>query len=556
MRVLAITRGSPPLEDIVTVGSAIRAYNYLSYLQRFGFECFYVSKEEELKDIAKEVNGIRMIPFSSDYEIRKIIDSLQPDFVIVCVSELLHFLPEDNNAIVILDLFAHRVLESIFEDVDFSIDLFLRLDSLRKVDYFVVSSARQRDFVSSLLILAGLTDVLDRVLVIPQIILNCPLQRKIPEEVVFVAGGYNWPWADDKAYINRLVEILEKKGKGELRIFGGKFAIESRAYGSGFNYRKSDRIRYMGTFPYGRLLAEYSCASVGILCFERNIERFYSYNFRGSDYLFSGLPVIVNDYMQMSELIRKYDAGWVIRGISDFEEVVDRIISDNELIVHKSDNVATLIMQEFDVVKCMEPLVNILKKPSKLEKREGLIWGLVRIVDRYVKEGIEHANLIKEVKELQAENIRLSERIVSKDNEILRLNNEKTELMRECGWLKDECKRLNDELFRFKDEIIKLKNDRDRLSLEVSELNAKLTELMRKNGFLEDEKVRTLNEISFKSDEIIRLKNEVVELRKTISMLELETQKRDEIITVLRKKEAELEGIKSLPLYKFYKKVF
>ncbi len=556
MRILAITRGTPPVEDVVTVGSAIRAYNYLYYLRKSGAECFFLSGADEMRGVDSEVEGIHMVSFSTDREIPFIIESLQPDFIIVCVSELMQYIPENLKAFVILDLFAHRFTESLFENVDITVDIFLRLESLRKADYFIVNSVRQRDFICSVLILAGLTEILNRVIIIPHIIIHRPLERKIPEEPVFVAGGFSWPWADDRIYIDTLSELLEKKERGEIRIYGGKFALESRTNDAGYRYKGSKRLRYLSLLPYSKLLSGYSEASAGILCFEKNIERFFSYNFRASDYLFSGLPIIVNDYLQISELVKKYDAGWVVRGVSDFEEVIEKIISDNEIIMHKSDNVTALVMQEFDSAKCMEPLINIIAKPVKNSSREGLLNGLVRIVDRYVREGVEHSELLREVKSLEAEKIRLSERIVSKDSEILRLNNEKTEILRENGWLKDELKRFGDEISRLKDEVIRLKNEKDRLERELSELNSRYTEILRKNGFLEDEKIRLSNEVNQKSNEIINLKNEITELKKSLSLIEIEIRKRDDIISGLKKKEEELEGIKSLPMYRFYKKLF
>jgi len=556
LRVLTITRGAPPLDEVISVGSAIRAYNYLSFLKRSGADCYFLSGSNEISGIKSEIEGIKILSFSSDLEIPKIIEALQPDLIIVCVSELMQYIPEKIDACVILDLFAHRFTESLFENVDLSTDMFLRLDMLRKADYFIVNSSRQRDFVYSILILAGLEDIINRVLIIPHIVLNRPLERKIPDEPVFVAGGFRWPWADDRSYINLLSQILEKNNRGKIRIYGGRFALESRIRDTDYGYNSSPRIEQMGLLPYVALLSEYSKASAGILCFEENIERYFSFSFRSVDYLFSGLPVVINDFIQLSELIKKYDAGWVVKNPAQFNEVIERIISDNELILHKSDNVTTLVMQEFDLNKCMEPLFNIIKNNSKIHKRDGLVSGLIRIVDRYVKEGIEHSNYVREVKNLEAENIRLSERIVAKDLEILHLNNEKTEILRESGWLKDEIKRANDELTRLKDEIMRVRSEKERFEKEVIDLNARLTELMRKNGYLEDEKIRAGNEIASIKDEIFRLKDEIVEHKKSITILESEIQKRDQIIADLKKKEAELEGMKSLPMYKIYKKIF
>lgn len=555
MRVLAITRGAPPIENYLTVGSAIRAYSILKYFRRAGAECYFLSNSSDLQGI-ESADGIHVVRFDLDRELPFIIKNLKPDFIFVSVSELMQFIPEERESIIFLDLFAHRFTESLYENVDISVDLFLRLDSLTKADYFITLSSRQRDFVSSLLILVGLRDVLDRVLIVPPLPLERPLERKIPDEFILVAGGYSWPWIDDRGYINEALDLFEEKGRGEVRIYGGRFVIESRVDEFEYSYRDSRRLKREGVLPYRQLIEGYSKASAGLLCFEKNIERYFSYNFRAADYLFSGLPVIVNDYLQISELIKKYDAGWVIKGLPDFRETLERILSDNEIIMHKSDNVATLVMQEFDVTKCIEAVVNVMNNPRRLKKVDGLINNLIKIVDRYVKEGIEQADLLNAVKRLEVENTRLAERIASKDSEILRLNNEKTEILRESGWLKDEVKRLNDEILRLKDELLRVRTEKERLERENGELNAKVTELMRKNGFLEDEKLRLTNEINVRSDEILKIKNEILELKKSISTLESEIQKRDQIIQDLKKKEAELEGIKSLPLYKLYKKVF
>ncbi len=556
MRILAITRGAPPIDNVITVGSAIRAYSLLQILKRSGAECFFLSGGAELQNIESDINGIQILPFNTDIEIPRIIGSLKPDFIIVNVSELLQFIPEKSDASVILDLFAHRFVESLFENVDFTTDLFLRIDMLRRADYFIVNSQRQRDFVYSFLVMAGIRDAISRVLVIPQIVLYKPLEKKIPQEPIFIAGGFNWPWSDDTAYINQLADILMRHNTGEIRIYGGDFALKSRIENISKGYKDSPRIKYMGVLPYERLLNSYSEGSVALLCFEKNIERHFSYNFRAVDYLASGLPVIVNDYLTISELVKKYDAGWVVKNEQDFVDTIERILSDNEILLHKSDNVTALVIKEFDVNRNIEPLQAILNSPKKIDTGDGLIQGLIRIVDRYVKEGVEHSEYIRELKKLEAENIRLNERIVAKDSEILRLNNEKTEIMREAGWIKDELKRLGEEVSRIKDENLRLKNERDRFEKDAIELNARITELIRKNGFLEDELVRVKNEKELREDDIIRLKNEVVELKKSIVNLESEIQKRDILIGELRKKEAELEGIKSLPMYKLYKKVF
>lgn len=556
MRILAITRGAPPFKDVVSVGSAIRAFSMLKYFKKAGAECYFVSGGNELNGLDRQIEGIEIIPFYMDGEIQDILGALQPDTIIVNVYELLPYLPENSETIVILDLFAHRFLEAFYENVDLSTDLFLKIDSLRKADYFVVSNTRQRDFVFSLLLISGIVDSISRVLVVPHLLPDYFIERRIPSEPVFIAGGFNWPWQNDREYIETLLTILESKGSGELRLYGGSFPIKSRTDHVNLPIKNSPCLKIMGSIPYEKLLREYSEASCGLLCFEKNLERYFSFNFRAADYLSCGVPVIVSDFMQISELVRRYDAGWVIRDREEFKDVVEKIISDAVIISEKSDNAMVLAGQEFAPAKNMEGIFQFVKNARKPERREGLLSGLIRIVDRYVKEGVEHSNIIRELRRLEAESIRLAERIVAKDQEILRLNNEKTEVVRENGWVKDELKRVKEESERLKDEILRLKNERDRFEREAEDLKSRVFELSRKVGFLEDEKVRMSNDISIKEDEILRLKNEIVEHKRSILTYESEIQKRDILIVELRKKEAELEGIKSLPMYKLYKKVF
>jgi hypothetical protein len=60
-------------------------------------------------------------------------------------------------------------LEAFYERVDITTDLFLRLDILRRADYFIALNSRQRDFVYSLLMLSGIQDCISRVLTVPHI---------------------------------------------------------------------------------------------------------------------------------------------------------------------------------------------------------------------------------------------------------------------------------------------------------------------------------------------------------------------------------------------------
>jgi glycosyltransferase involved in cell wall biosynthesis len=116
--------------------------------------------------------------------------------------------------------------------------------------------------------------------------------------------------------LDEVVSELERRGDGTLRFFGGEHPW-SRVEAPHFErlverLRRSSRVVVSGFQPFDRIVDEYRRAHVAVDLMLRNRERELAFTTRTVVYLWCGLPVIYNDYSELSTLIDEYDAGWTV----------------------------------------------------------------------------------------------------------------------------------------------------------------------------------------------------------------------------------------------------
>jgi glycosyltransferase involved in cell wall biosynthesis len=105
---------------------------------------------------------------------------------------------------------------------------------------------------------------------------------------------------------------------------------------------------------------------IGVELADQNIEREYSQSFRAMEFLRSGLPLICNDYLQLADLVRRYDAGWIIQSPQDLYSLIPHILGiPPDQWQAKADNALRLVRKEFDCARCVEPIVAFLGQPYR-----------------------------------------------------------------------------------------------------------------------------------------------------------------------------------------------
>jgi hypothetical protein len=90
--------------------------------------------------------------------------------------------------------------------------------------------------------------------------------------------------------------------------------------------------------------------------------------------------VLYNDYSEISDHIREYDAGWAVNPESQqsLSAAIDEIFANPELVRKKSENAQRLVKDRFTWDKTILPLLDFLRHPVKAAVAEpaiGAIWA-------------------------------------------------------------------------------------------------------------------------------------------------------------------------------------
>ncbi len=98
-----------------------------------------------------------------------------------------------------------------------------------------------------------------------------------------------------------------------------------------------------------------------------NLERELAFTTRTIEYLWCGLPVLYNDYGEVAEHIREYDAGWTVDPESDEQlaAALEEVFSDAAAVRRKGANAQRLVRDRFTWDRTIEPLLDFLRHPSR-----------------------------------------------------------------------------------------------------------------------------------------------------------------------------------------------
>jgi hypothetical protein len=110
-----------------------------------------------------------------------------------------------------------------------------------------------------------------------------------------------------------------------------------------------------------------------------NLERELAFTTRTIEYLWCGLPVLYNDYAEVSEHIREYDAGWTVDPTSEggICGAIEEIFASPETLRRKSANAQRLVRDRFSWDKTIVPLVDFLNNPSRVKKAQPVLGTVV-----------------------------------------------------------------------------------------------------------------------------------------------------------------------------------
>jgi glycosyltransferase involved in cell wall biosynthesis len=383
MKVLLFSNDLMPFGDLPTSGGGLRCFQLMKGLEAHGIKVvasmpgFTYLAEKHFQSIPLEQRELLWHWGTQD----EIFERTKPDAVLFA-SNWDHFnITKSLDVPLIIDLHGSRLIETTMWNNPVSTDHKVRIFSA--ADCFLCAGRKQRNYFYGWLVQAG------RVPADEHFIRYIPvsLSPDQPEHFYptsedtstprFVSGGGWFPWQNQAKTIFAVCRAAAERDRGNVEIFGTPHETQNMspdelpirdiyAQVKGLA-EQSPRVKVHGYIGRDALIEIYQHASVAVEAMQYNLERELAFTTRTIEYLWCGLPVIYNNFGEISEHIRDYDAGWTIDPASDEQiaEVIDEIFANPALVEQKSKNAKQLVRDRFSWDKTIQPLVDFLYAPVK-----------------------------------------------------------------------------------------------------------------------------------------------------------------------------------------------
>lgn len=373
-RILLLSSDILPYPGMPTVGSGLRTWGLGHGLKGRGHEVMFSIPRVALKnhhdiappdvlDLAWEHNNMTAI-----------VRRAAPDIIVACNWPVLTFLQRDLIDVpVILDQHGPHALERAFQNFGQPGDnARQKIESLQKADFFTCAGKKQWAYFQDWLARAGWSEQERRDLtgVIP-VSLSPELPARQPDdELTFVYGGVFLPWQDPTKALFALLQAFEQHQRGKLYFYAGKhpvYPIEAPLFESLLEQlQQSPYVVAPGMVSHDVLIDRYTRAHVAVDVMKRNQERELAFTTRTVEYLWCGLPVIYHDYAELSDYIRKYEAGWTVdpEDRTAIDAIFKTIFEQPQLVAERSANAQRLIRAELTWDKTIAVMDDFIRQPQ------------------------------------------------------------------------------------------------------------------------------------------------------------------------------------------------
>jgi len=378
-RVLVISGDILPFPGCPTTGAGLRAWGLAKGLESCGYEVIAAMPKSATEKMASIPEEFVPLLYTQE-DLPRFAARHQPDVIVLQHWLLANYFDEQIEWPVVIDFHGPLLLETQFQANPVLEKL--RRDKIRalhKADFFTCAGEKQRYYFFPWLMLAG-CDLRDDLIKAIPVSLSPELPTHHSEgEPSFVYGGVFLPWQDPVLSLRTLVQTLETQQRGLLKFFGGKHPVVAVPTGKFDELRaelqQSSRVRMQPMIPRDQLIQEYCRSHVAIDLMQRNAERELAFTTRTVEYLWCGLPVIYNNYAELSSYIAEYQAGWTLdpNDVNGLRNVLHEMIAHPDMLETYSRNAQCLVRERLTWDRTIAPLDAFCRQPYKREKGQPLL---------------------------------------------------------------------------------------------------------------------------------------------------------------------------------------
>lgn len=375
------------LANGTSTGPGLRAFEMARALKRRGHNVTLAGPKSTFK-LQKEY--LRMIEWNKR-NLSKICKG--KDVVIVPQSYLAYtYFKKVKNIPTVVDLYdpvlicTLNTLEPNSRDFSFYSNMLRQARfPFLKGDFFICAGAQQRLYYLGILNVLGRINPAtyhDTIIVIvptaaPDELKNTNkrlLKRKIVSDdtkIILWPGGI-YSWFDATTPI-KAMSIVQKEIKNAALIFvGAKNPITPSASESGYSKTldekekfSSKNIYFSDWVPYHERASIYSESEFAVITHKEHLETELSFRTRAIDCLWGGIPLIITEGGEVSDLVKEYSAGYTIAP-GDYKDLAQKIIhllENPSIIKEMSKNVKRLVNERLNWDIAIEPLDRFCKNP-------------------------------------------------------------------------------------------------------------------------------------------------------------------------------------------------
>ncbi len=379
MKILILTTEPLPYPGQIATGAGLRAWQLARGLESVGFSDVHLAMPINFREHASDNANIPEQSCFHRNKINEFLHNVKPDLLIVQHWGLLKDIDYVDCPLVI-DLAGPHLLERFYwgeSDLTETIDEKVR--ALRKADFVICGSQRQRYYFLPFLIKAGFEPLPSLLPVIPFSV-NPDLPESSLERAFdsFVYGGMLLPWQNPEEPLKCLIEVLEQKGRGVLHFYGGPHPLGDISGGKFLSLlellQQHRRVNIHRLIPFDELKREFSTYGVALDVMEQNFERELASTTRTLIYLWCGLPIIHHNYTDLAPYIEYYEAGWVVsyNDANALKAIIETILDNPGEVRRRSKNARNLIRDHFTWDKTVVPLARFCREPEFRKGKEQI----------------------------------------------------------------------------------------------------------------------------------------------------------------------------------------